>query len=133
MKLQELMEGVRRAVGSDVERAQRMSQRDQRDPEYSLLWVNIKDLLSHTNPGQQIDLETGEGQISHRIPRAKAHWSQGGFMDPALVAFNDYTNDFAFTDGRHRLVSAYQMGETFAPVLFPTSQVDIVKKRLQTK
>lgn len=136
MNLNELLaifEEVKWAIGSDVKHATMLSQRDQVDSDYTIVWVNIDDLFAKTSPGQQIDIKTGAGEIKGRIPRAKKFWSDEGFMDPPRVAYNEYTDDFVFTDGRHRLIAAYQLGERYAPVLFPTEQLDLVRQRLKTK
>lgn len=133
MKLQELYEQVQWAIGPNQEHATIRGKHDLNNPEFTLIWVDIANLFNQLDPDQYIDLKTASGQIKGRIGRAKGHWEAGGYMDPAVVGYNQYRDHFVFTDGRHRLVTAYQLGEQFAPILVPKEQVDIFKERMHTK
>ena len=63
----------------------------------------------------------------------KEFWANGGYMNPALIGWNDHFQNFNFTDGRHRLVAAYQLGERWAPVLVDKDSVEKVKDLIQVK
>lgn len=138
MKLLDLFERVQWATGQNVQRAQPMAQRYQsseRD-DYVLVEVDIERLLKNIPKDMQVDISSEEGggkSMRHRIPRAKEHWQSGNFMDPPIVGFNEWTNNFEISDGRHRLVAAYQMGERTAPVLIPRHTLDVFKERLGVK
>lgn len=133
MKLYELFEQVKWAIGPNIDQASIRGKHDQNNPEFTMLMVDITDLFSKADPDQHIDLSTQEGQIKGRIGRAKEHWEGGGYMDPSVAAYNPNRDHFSFTDGRHRLVTAYQLGERWAPILFPTYQIETVKGILKTK
>lgn len=128
MKLQDLYEQVQWAVGPNVEHASRISQHEQNRDE--LIWVDIEKLLRQVDENFYVDPDTNKGEIKGRIPRAKQHWADKGFMDPSSINYNERTDTFGFTDGRHRLVAAYQMGERKAPVVIPSKYVDVAKQRL---
>lgn len=135
MKLKELHEQVQWATGPNIQHAQPMARRYQsseRD-DYVLVEVNIVRLLKSIPEDMQMDMSSEEGggkTMRNRIPRAKKHWQTGQFMDPPIAGFNEWTNNFEITDGRHRLVAAYQMGERIAPILIPASSLEIFKERL---
>lgn len=133
MKLYELHEQIRWAHGKDIEHAQHASRRYQTRGDYALVNVDIKKLFDNLESFQKIDLSSEEGggkSMSTRIPRAKEHWQGGGYMDPPTVGYNEYLDKFTFTDGRHRLVAAYQMGYKTAPIMVPSDQVDAFEEKL---
>ena len=138
MKLHEILnEDLRWAYGKDFDKATPSNQSYQEEPDEKykmvILWVDIRDFLSQMEEDYRINPDTGEGQIGGRVDRAKAHWGKEQWMDPSIAAWNPYTNAFAVEDGRHRLVAAAQMGEQYAPILFPASQLEEAKKRLSIK
>lgn len=111
---------VRWAVGKHADKAKPSTQRDFHDPEYVLVWANIKDIFDHAVPNMALDVEDpmgGKNRIGQRVPNAKMFWAGGGHMDPSLIYMRGSKVDFV--DGRHRLVAAYQLGHRFAPVLVP--------------
>lgn len=92
-----------------------------------VVWVNVKDAFRYGNPEKTLDLETPEGgpnSIGNRVERAKQHWADGGYMNPSEV-YLDRNGRIDWTDGRHRMLAAYQLGEKYAPVFI--SQEDLEK------
>lgn len=133
MKLSDLFEQPQWAYGKHIGKAQHASKHYQTSGDYALVNVDIKRLFDNIEDFQKMDLSSEEGggkSMSSRIPKAKEHWKSGGHMDPPIVAYNEWQNEFTFTDGRHRLVAAYQMGHATAPILVPREQVEVFKEKL---
>ena len=136
MRMYELFEQVRWAMDKNIDKATNVGRSDLTDPEYVMVWVDIRDLFSKTDPGFRLDVDDPRGGpigIGNRVQDSKEHWSSGGYMDLAVIGFNSYGNYFGFTNGRHRLVAAYQLGEQWAPVLVDTESVDKLKELVNTK
>ncbi len=131
MKLYELQW----ATGPNVKHAQPMAQRHQ-SPErddYILVEIDIRRLFDQLHGDYKLDLDSEAGggkSMSGRIPRAKEHWKSGGFMDPIYAGYSEYNDAFEISNGRHRAVAAYQMGETTIPALIPDYQLEVFKERL---
>ncbi len=116
---------------TEPEQAWRSGKNDLQDPNYKLMWLNIKDIFGATEKFQRLDPTSrtgGPNTIGDRIKMAKQHWADGNYMNLSIIGWNDYTNAFNFTDGRHRLVAAYQMGERWAPVLVDKNSVNKVEE-----
>jgi len=134
MKLKDLYE-LQWATGPNVQHAQPMPQRHQ-SPErddYVLVEIDINTLMDNLAADYKLDLNSEEGggsSMQYRIPRAKEHWKSGGFMDPIYAGYNQHTDLFEISDGRHRVAAAYQMGETKVPALIPDYQLEVFKERL---
>lgn len=117
---QELDEDLKWAIGSNINHATQLTRKDLENPETDLVWINIKDLYNQTSKNQRLDINDPDGGkigLSGRVQRAKEHWLEDGFMDPSYIVWNRYENVFNFSDGRHRLVAAHQLGEKWAPVI----------------
>jgi len=90
--------------------------------DYEIVMIDIKALMDNTNRIQKISLSAvtkadDENIIGDRVSRAKQFWLDGGEMRLSMVGYSDYSKMVDFTDGRHRLIAAYQLGERHAPVL----------------
>ncbi|KKM82479.1 hypothetical protein LCGC14_1319100 [marine sediment metagenome] len=136
MRAFELFENIAWAVGKDKEHASNTAKNDLLDPDNELVWVEIKDLFDKTEEQQRLDVEDpvgGRYSIGNRVERARDYWQEGGYMDPPLVGWNDYKQTFNFTDGRHRLVAAYQLGERWAPVIVDRESVEKLRELVRTK
>ena len=105
------------------------------DPHYKLIWVDIEKLMQNTDSMQRISLSARTSKddgniIGNRVQRAKEHWKEGGYMNPSNIAWNESSKSINFGDGRHRLVAAYQMGETMAPVFVDVESLPMIQKVL---
>lgn len=124
------------AVGTNITHASNLSKSDQTDPKNTILWVNIKDLMHSTDPFQKVDLdniEIDKNILSNRVPKAINHFQSGSYMDPSFIHYNEYGNNIVFTDGRHRLIAAFLMGEQYAPVIVNKDDIDKIKELVDTK
>lgn len=132
MKLTTLLENaldadrtdVRWAVDDNADKAQDWMNRKINDPHRVVVWVNIRDLFKHTDSDQQMDINDptgGRNSIGRRVENAKSHWFRGGYMDPSDIYVNQ-DGKVHFTDGRHRLVAAYQLGHRYAPVIIDDTE-----------
>lgn len=125
MKLEEL----RWATGEYSKHAQPAAQRYQ-EPDYEdqvLVQVDTERFIDNLDPDYKVD---DMSEIKGRTSRAKEHWKSGGFMDPILAYYMPHRDSFGISDGRHRLVAAYQMGEKAVPLLIPDYQLDIFKEKI---
>ena len=103
----------------------------QNNPEYTMIEVNIDNLFRKTGTSARLDIRHptgGKNSIGQRVAQAKQFWKAGNYMDPPQVSWNG--SSISFTDGRHRLVAAYQLGAREAPILVPTEYVEIIQKKL---
>ena len=136
MRAWELFEELNWAVGPNINHAYGAIKNDLNDPDYMVVWVDIKDLFDKTYSQQRLNVDDptgGENSIGNRVERAKEFWHKGGYMNPSLVSWNDYCKCFDFSDGRHRLVAAYQMGERWAPIVIDKESTGKLKELVKTK
>lgn len=117
------------AVGPNSGKASSISRNQQK--KHKVIWLPIKDVFSKVERGFKLDIDDPKGGANakpERIERAKEHFLSGGYMDPPEVGYNDWFRSIVFTDGRHRLVAAYQLGAKKAPfVVDSDSKEDILE------
>ena len=133
---QPIDEKVEWAIGNNIEHASRLGRKDQQSSEYETLWLNIDDIFHYTDKSQSLDVRShtgGENSIGSRVEMAKQFWLGGGKMDLAIIGWNEHFNNLQFTDGRHRLVAAYQLGDHWAPVLVEKNSIEKIKDVVRTK
>lgn len=129
-------EKVEWATGQNIEHATKLGKKDQQNSEYTIMWLNIDDLFYVTDRTQKLDVRDpsgGKNTIGDRIEKAKDFWAAGGYMDLPIIGWSEYSEKFYFTNGRHRLVAAYQLGDHWAPVLVDKDSVKMVKELIRTK
>jgi len=129
MKLMEL--NLNWADSSNAERPHNFDSED-----YTLLICNISDVFSHTDQDYRLDLDSntgGSNAIGNRLDRATQHFQNGNPMDPPEVAYSVHTNNITFTNGRHRSLAAYQMGEEYIPMFVYSPTIEQFKKLVRTK
>ena len=136
MRIHELIE-AKWAVGKHHKHATRPHQNRQEHHKdvFDLLWVNIKDVFANTEKDFTLDLDDPKGgpnAIGRRVADAKTHWTGGGYMDPSEIGVSDWSGQIMFSDGRHRMVAAHQMGQEYTPALVPKEDVDKLKKLVRT-
>lgn len=133
MKVYEIFEDLNWALDPNSNKVTDMGKNYLERDDMMLIVVNIKDLFNNLNKMQHINIDTGEGEIKNRVSGATNHWNSGGSMDPAIVGYSEYSHDFDFLNGRHRLVASYKMGEKWAPIIIQKSQFEFFKKHLRIK
>jgi hypothetical protein len=124
------------AIGNNLDKAQ--IKYIQNDPAYVLVHAYIFDLFKYTSREMRLDLNDpsgGPNAIKDRISNAIQHWKDDGFMDPSEIRVNldNYRGPISFTNGRHRLYAAYQLGHKYAPVLIPKSELSDLEKIVRIK
>lgn len=133
MKLYEVLQWASGEHAHHAQPAARRFQEPDRE-DYVVVEVDLETLFQHLDPESKFDLESEEGGSSRsmkmRIPRAKEHWKSGGYMDPAMVGYNEHKNTFEVSDGRHRLAAAWQLGERKVPLIIPDYQLGVFKEKL---
>lgn len=94
--------------------------------------VNIQELFAKTPKKYRldpVDPTGGKNKIGDRVETAIQHWTDGGRMDPPIISITN--GQINFTDGRHRLVAAAQLGETEVPVIIaPFDHIKLAKQIL---
>ena len=134
MKLADLFESkkLRWAVGPNFSQAEYKPA--QTDKDRTVVWARISDIMAHTRRDYALDLQDPKGgpnAISNRVAKAKKHWAAGGYMDPSEIHVQG--NTITFTNGRHRLVAAHQLGEEYAPVVVALDELDDLEKIVDTR
>jgi len=95
------------------------------DKTTSIITVDIKKLILKSdfislNPESLISDDINDFRFVEIIER----WEQSLFIDPPEISFQQNTKNYIFTDGRHRTISAYQIGVHSIPVAVYTQQLD---------
>ena len=96
--------------------------------------VDIEKLMGLVPKGDRISLSAQKGDlnvIGDRIQRAKNWFASDEKMElPQVSAFADDTGEqVSISDGRHRLIAAYQLGEKTAPVLVDKAEAGLLRDR----
>lgn len=134
MKVHQLLESkVQWAIGKHIDKGTNLHQHNTESEDFTTITVDIKKLFDNTIDMQRLSTKGtgGPNAKQFRIKNAKQFWEQGGHMDLAVISYDSYHKRIQFTDGRHRLVAAYQMGEKNAPVLAYTKNLDKLKALLK--
>ena len=129
---EKVREAVNWAIDTNIDKALPWSKKDQTNDDYKLIWVDIRKLMAAVTSDFRLDLDDPEGGpnvIKGRIEKAIDHLQQGGHMDPPLVSLG--YNGIDFTDGRHRLVAAYRLGDKTAPIIVPKEQAKKIMELLK--
>lgn len=104
--------------------------------EYELLNVKIADVIPHMHSSMKLDLNSENGGVNgigSRLPRAKQHFLSGQPMDLPELGCNSRNNVIDFTNGRHRTVAAYQLGNEFIPMFVDKNNIEKFKSLVETK
>ena len=132
MRFTDLVENLNWAVGHNLDKADGWSNKDQANPDNAIIWVNIRNLMNAVSDDFRLDLDDelgGGNSIKGRVVKAIEHFKSGGYMNPSMISLGYRGIDF--TDGRHRLVAAYRLGEKTAPVIVPKEQADEIVELLK--
>jgi hypothetical protein len=106
------------------------------DDNYVLINVNIKDITKYMHSSMRLDLDDikgGDNAIGNRLERAKQHIINGCPIDYPEVGCSDINNVIDYTNGRHRVVAAYQLGFDYAPMFVYKPTLDKFKSLVKTK
>ena len=105
--------------------------------EYTIVNANVEDVMKHAGSGFALDPhdETGgKNAIGNRLERAKAHFKAGGPMDLPIVGVTGHSNGATYiSNGRHRMVAAFQLGHEYIPMHIYKSDLENFKKLVRTK
>lgn len=100
------------------------------------LMVNVEDVMRHAGSGFRLDPHDptgGKNAISNRLPRAKAHFQSGGPMDLPLVGVGHTGKSTFISNGRHRMIAAFQLGHEYVPAFVYKDDLENFKKLVRTK
>lgn len=106
------------------------------DSAYTVRLCNVSDVFKHVSSDTALELDSdtgGKNAIGDRLSRAKQHFTAGEAMDFPEVAFNQYTNNIDFTNGRHRAVAAYQLGHEYIPMFIYRETLAKFESLVRTK
>lgn len=104
--------------------------------DYVILNVSVKDCFKHMHYSMVLDLDSengGDNAIGNRLERAKEHLLSGNPMDYPEIGANDRNDVIDFTNGRHRSMAAYKLGEEFIPMFVYKPTLDKFKRLVETK
>ncbi len=124
------------AVGENSHKAEEPELLDSSARE--IIWFNILDFLSHMQRPWIIDPNNLKRRQEEKVAAVKSHFESGGWMDPSdvqgLVCDQlqraEPDDDRIMLEGRHRLVAAIQLGETYAPFSVPHELVEDLKSTI---
>lgn len=100
-----------------------------------IVYINIREVFDNTEEDFRLDVDDPTGgpmSIGNRVEKAKQFFKVG-YMDLSEIGYSSYNNAIVFTDGRHRLVAAYQLGERYAPIIVPKSHIGAIKGMVSSK
>ena len=100
-----------------------------------IIWFNILDFISHMQKPWYIDPNNLTHRQEEKIANAKSHFENGGWMDPSdvqLLAVRENARFYKLLriEGKHRLIAAIQLGETYAPFSVPHEAVEDLKSTI---
>ena len=107
-----------------------------KDKRYTLLQVKISDIFKHVEDDFTLDINSedgGKNAIGNRLDRAKGHFLSGKSMDYPEVAYSPYKEAISFTNGRHRTLAAFKLGEEFVPMFIFKKELEKFKELVETK
>ena len=116
------------------ENAQRPNNFQEKD--YILINVHIEDITKYMHSSMILDLNDekgGENAIGNRLERVREHILNGNPIDHPEVGCSDRNDVIDYTNGRHRVVAAYQLGCEYAPMFVYTPTLDKFKRLVRTK
>lgn len=103
-----------------------------------IIWFDILEFLNYIQLPWTLDPDDLKYRSVRKIDAAKEHFVNGGWMDPTDVQGNIIDllegalddDDRIIVEGRHRLVAALQLGETYAPFSVPHELVKRLKSAI---
>ena len=127
------------AVGKNSDKAEESELLDSSARE--IIWFNILDFLKQLEKPWAIDPDNLTYRQVAKVSNAKAHFENGGWMDPSDVRGfvcdthkRSSPNDKRIVlEGRNRLVAALQLGEIYAPISVPLDIVDKLKSTIELR
>jgi len=119
------------AIGENGYRAEQPELLDASTRE--IVWFDILELFEHTCPPWTLDPDNLRPKDGRKVDAAREHFENGSWMDPADVQKMHEGGNYIEVEGRHRLIAAIQLGETYAPFSVPLGLVDRLKSTIATK
>ena len=101
-----------------------------------IIWFDIIEFLNYAQGPWAIDPNNLSYKREKKLKTVKKHFENGGWMDPTDVQgtiadlFEGATDERLVVEGRHRLVAALLLGETYAPFSVPLKLVDNLKANI---
>lgn len=103
------------------------------DTDYrEIVWFDILDFLKHPQRPWTLDPRNLKSVQEIKVKKAKKHFESGGWMDPTDIQ-GIRRDGRILAEGRHRLVAALQLGETYAPFSVPKEIIDDLKSTIVTR
>jgi len=98
-----------------------------------IVWFDILEIFNHTCIPWTLTPDAIRRQNMGKVDAAREHFENGGWMDPSDVRRMHDDGSHIRIEGRHRLIAAMQLGETYAPFSVPLGLVDKLKSIIATK
>ena len=119
------------AIGENDYKAQQPELLDASERE--IVWFDILKLFDYTCPPWTLDPDNLRPRDGRKVDAAREHFENEGWMDPSDVRRMHSDGIHIRVEGRHRLIAAIQLGETYAPFSVPIGLVDKLKSTIATK
>lgn len=92
--------------------------------DYSIFFVKIRDLINGIDFGEMKGIAlnpkvlfNGVDERDWRIAKILNHWEKCEYIDPPEICMDCYSQNIDFSDGRHRTIAAFHLGEEKIPVI----------------
>jgi len=103
-----------------------------------IVWFNITDFFSNLESPWVVK---NSHRAEEKIRNATDHFEAGGWMDPAdvrgvvcdILKNAEPDDKRIMLEGRHRLIAANRLGETYAPFSVPLDMVDRLKSTIDVR
>lgn len=106
---------------------------------YEIFYVELDDLIKLADFGEMMyaklnpkKLFTGIYERDFRVVKVLDHWNKNGYIDPPEISV-DSSKKISFSDGRHRTVTAFHLGEKEIPVIVHRSSIDSVSSLISLR
>jgi len=118
------------AIGENIDKAEGPDL--QNSDEYEVHWLRIENVYAHACAGWAIDLSNCTPRQERNVERIEEHIQAGGWLDPSEVRRITEEGCIRF-EGRHRLVVALKMGDTYAPFSIRKEHIEQLRTLLNEK
>lgn len=97
------------------------------DPSLTLMTLSTKKIMKDVN---DIAIQPdGTNAKKVRLERLEQHIKDGGYLDPPVIGYNEYTNKISFGNGRHRFYWAWTHNIDKIPFFVDSEKAEIIKKK----
>ena len=117
------------AIGENIDKAERPDL--QNSNEYEVHWLRTKDVCENTCERRRINPHSLTPRQERNIAAIEKHVQSGGWLDPSEI--RKIEEGCIKFEGRHRLVVAHRLGQTYTPFTVPKKYVEMLNDLIREK